>query len=161
MFFAAISSAMVVTSAREDWQRLELPAILWVSTGLLLISSLTFEFAKRSVRQKGAPGARRWITITSLLGVGFLAAQLAGWSQLIEQGVAMAGQPSGAFFYLLTAAHGLHLLGGIIVLGYVTTRASLMRPWPRTIAVVEASALYWHFMDALWLYILGLLVWLG
>jgi cytochrome c oxidase subunit III len=161
MFFAAISSAMVVSSVREDWKHVRLPSIFWLSTAILLTSSLTFEAAKRAVRRQGAKAVRRWILVTALLGIGFLAAQLTGWSQLLAQGVALKGQPSGAFFYLLTAAHGLHVLGGLCVLGYVVTRVSLRRPWERPKAVVEASALYWHFMGVLWLYILALLLTLG
>jgi cytochrome c oxidase subunit III len=161
MFFAAISSAMVVSSAREDWLHVKLPPVLWLSSAVLLASSLTFEAAKRAVRGRGAKEVRKWITLTAILGVGFLFAQLSGWSQMLAQGVTMSGQPSGAFFYLLTAAHGLHVLGGVCVLGYVVTRVSIRRPWPRPKAVVEAAALYWHFMGVLWLYIVVLLLYLG
>jgi len=161
MFFAAISSAMVVSSAREDWQHVSLPSILWLSTAILFGSSLTFEAAKRAVRRRGAKDVRKWVLVTALLGVGFLVAQLSGWTQLLSRGVVLRGQPSGAFFYLLTAAHGLHVLGGLGVLGYVATRVSIRRPWPRPKAVVEAAALYWHFMGVLWLYILVLLLYLG
>lgn len=161
MFFASISSAMVVSSAREDWQRVTLPQVLWLSSAALLASSLTFEAAKRAVRRRGAKDVRKWVLFTALLGLGFLVAQLSGWSQLLSQGVVLRGQPSGAFFYLLTATHGLHVLGGLFVLGYVVTRVSIRRPWPRPKAVVEAAALYWHFMGALWVYIVGLLLYLG
>ena len=161
MFFAAISSAMVVSSAREDWRHISLPSVLWLSSAVLLGSSLMFEAAKRAVRRRGAKDVRRWVLFTALLGLGFLVAQLSGWSQLLAQGVVLRGQPSGAFFYLLTAAHGLHVLGGLFVLAYVATRVSISRPWPRPKAVVEAAALYWHFMGALWLYIVALLLYLG
>jgi cytochrome c oxidase subunit 3 len=161
MFFAAISSAMVVSSVREDWRHLNLPPVLWLSSAALLLSSLTFEAAKWAVRGRGAKDVRKWVLFTALLGVGFLIAQLSGWSQMLAQGVVLRGQPSGAFFYLLTAAHGLHVLGGLCVLGYVVTRVSIRRPWPHPKAVVEASALYWHFMGVLWLYIVVLLLYLG
>ena len=161
MFFAAISSAMVVSSVREDWRRIDLPPVLWLSSALLLGSSLTFEAARRAVRRRGAKDVRMWVLFTALLGIGFLFAQLSGWSQMLAQGVVLRGQPSGAFFYLLTAAHGLHIMGGICALGYIVTRVSIRRPWPRPKAVVEAAALYWHFMGALWLYIVGLLAYLG
>lgn len=161
MLFAAISSAMIVRSAGEDWLHVQLPPVLWFSTALLLGSSLVFEMAKRAARQHGPRTMRMWVALTALLGVGFVAAQLSGWSALLAQGVVLKGQPSGAFFYLLTAAHGIHVLGGICVLAYVTLRASMSRPWPRAKAVVEACALYWHGMGALWLYVLGLLLYLG
>jgi cytochrome c oxidase subunit 3 len=161
MLFAAISSAMIVRSAGEDWLHVELPAVLWVSTGLLLISSLVFEMAKRSARHQGPRSMRIWVALTALLGIAFVAAQVEGWSQLLAQGVVVKGHPSGAFFYLLTAAHGLHVLGGLCVLVYVVIRTSLSNPWLHAKAVVEASALYWHAMGALWLYVLGLLLYLG
>jgi cytochrome c oxidase subunit 3 len=161
MFFAAISSAMVISSAREDWKHITLPPVLWLSSAALLASSLTFEGAKRAVRRRGAKEVRNWVLLTVLLGAAFLAAQLAGWSQMLAQGVVLRGQPSGAFFYLLTAAHGLHVLGGMSALVYVAMRVSIRRPWPRPKAVVEAAALYWHFMGALWLYIVVLLLYLG
>ncbi len=161
MLFAAISSAMIVRSAGEDWLHVELPGVLWVSTGLLLVSSLVFEVAKRAAQRQGPRATRVWVTLTALLGLAFVVAQLAGWSELLSQGVVLKGQPSGAFFYLLTALHGLHVLGGICVLTYVAIRASLRRPWAHAKAVVEASALYWHGMGALWLYVLGLLLYLG
>ncbi len=161
MFFAAISSAMLISSAREDWKQIDLPSVLWLSSAVLLGSSLTFEAAKRAVRRRGAKEVRRWVLLTALLGLSFLVAQLSGWSQLLSQGVVLRGQPSGAFFYLLTATHGLHVLGGLFVLGYVVTRVSIRRPWLRPKAVVEAAALYWHFMGVLWLYILALLLLLG
>ena len=161
MFFAAISSAMVVSSVREDWRHVDLPPVLWLSSAALLVSSLTFEAAKRAVRGRGAKDVRKWISFTALLGVGFLIGQLSGWSQMLSQGVVLRGQPSGAFFYLLTAAHGMHVFGGLCVLGYVVMRVSIRRPWPRPKAVVEAAALYWHFMGVLWLYIVVLLLYLG
>ena len=161
MFFAAISSAMVVSSVREDWRHVDLPPVLWLSSAALLVSSLTFEAAKRAVRGRGAKDVRKWMLFTALLGVGFLIGQLAGWSQMLSQGVVLRGQPSGAFFYLLTAAHGMHVFGGLCVLGYVVMRVSIRRPWPHPKAVVEAAALYWHFMGVLWLYIVVLLLYLG
>lgn len=161
MLFAAISSAMIVRSSGAGWLHVQLPPVLWLSTALLLGSSLVFEMAKRSARQHGPRTMRVWIVLTALLGVGFVVAQLSGWSALLAQGVVLKGHPSGAFFYLLTAAHAIHLLGGVCVLAYVTIRASMRRPWPGAKAVVEACALYWHGMGALWLYVLGLLLYLG
>ncbi len=161
MFFAAIVSAMIVRRAGEDWRSLDLPQALWFSTAALLLSSLTFEFARRQLR-RGAPGAlRAWTTATAALGLAFLAAQYAGWLDLLQQGIAVSGRISGSFFYLLTAAHGAHVAGGLIVLGYITVRVWRAAHWPTRKPAIEAAALYWHFMDVLWLAILTLLVFLG
>ena len=158
MFFAAIISAMVVRRAGTDWRTLDLPNALWISTALLLLSSAVYEVARRGT---GAKILRQGLAASLALGLGFLAAQFVGWRELMDQGVVMGQSASGAFFYLLTAAHGAHVLGGICVLGYATARAWSPRPWPTREAVVDATGVYWHFMDALWLALLAVLVVLG
>ena len=155
MFFAAIISAMVVRRAGTDWRTLDLPNALSVSTALLLASSAVYELARRGA---GIKAVRQGLTASLALGLGFLAAQVVGWRELMDQGIVMGQSASGAFFYLLTAAHGAHVLGGICVLGYATARAWSARPWPTREAVVDATGVYWHFMDALWLVLLVVLV---
>jgi cytochrome c oxidase subunit 3 len=161
MLFAAFTSAMVVRSGMSsDWQALELPHVLWLSTAILLISSVSIEKARRSLWREQIAGLRRWMTITAGLGALFLLSQLVAWQQLAASGVFVSTNPSSSFFYLLTAAHGLHLLGGLLTLGYVTIRLWRGSFWPTRAAAVEAAALYWHFMDGLWVYLLVLLtVW--
>jgi len=88
----------------------------------------------------------------------FLVGQYLAWRQLAAAGVYVATNPSSSFFYLLTGAHGAHLLGGVLALGYVATRAWLDRAWLRRRAAVEATAIYWHSMDGLWIFVLLLLV---
>jgi cytochrome c oxidase subunit 3 len=102
-------------------------------------------------------GLRRWVGITAVLGAAFLALQYAGWAQLAARGIYVASNPSSSFFYVLTAAHGLHLLGGVIALSYVVYRIWRPTVWITREAVVESTALYWHFMDGLWVYLVLLL----
>jgi len=162
MFFAAISSAMVVRRGTgDDWTRVVLPNVLWVSTVLLVVSSATFEFARLQLRNGTLARLRGWIALTALLGAGFIVAQYLGWSELFEQGIYVSSSPSSSFFYLFTGAHALHLSGGMVVLAYVTLRTWSARPWATRAPVIEASALYWHFMDALWLYLFGLMAYLS
>ena len=159
MFFAAITSAMVVRRGiGEDWRSTDLPQALWISTALLVISSLTFEAARRQLRQGTLERLRGWVSATALLGAGFLLAQYAGWRELFDRGVFVSTNPSSSFFYLLTAAHGVHLAGGLLALSYVALRVWRRAYWPTRASVIEASALYWHFMDLLWLYLLVLLI---
>lgn len=159
MFFAALTSAMVVREGLSaDWQPFSLPPVLFASTLALLLSSLTIERARRQMRQGLEAGLRRWVNVSACLGLAFLACQVAGWAALSERGIYLASNPASSFFYVLTAGHGLHLLGGVAVLGYVWARARSARPWPTRAAAVEGTALYWHFMDVLWIYILGLLL---
>lgn len=159
MLFAAFTSAMVVRKGiSNDWRAIELPAILWASTAILLISSYSIEKGRRAMRQADQASLRMWIGVTAGLGAAFVVSQLAAWQQLAERGIFLASNPSSSFFYLLTAAHGIHLLGGIMTLGYVTFRVSRSAYWPTQTAAVEATTLYWHFMDGLWVYLLVLLM---
>lgn len=159
MFFAALTSAMVVRQGLSgDWQPFSLPVVLYASTAVLLASSFTIERARRSMVEGSTAGLRRWVNVSAALGLLFVAGQLLGWQALAGRGIYLASNPANSFYYLLTAGHGLHLVGGICALGYIWLRARSARPWPTREAAVEAAALYWHFMDVLWIYILGLLL---
>lgn len=159
MFFAALTSAMIVRQGLSgDWVPVAVPPVLYVSTLVLLVSSFTVERARREAVRRGSDGLRRWMNVSAGLGLAFLACQLLGWQDLAGRGLYLASNPANSFYYILTAGHGLHLLGGIAVMGYVWVRIRTSRPWPTRLAVVEATALYWHFLDVLWIYILGLLM---
>ena len=159
MFFAALTSAMVVRQGLSgDWQPFSLPPVLYVSTLVLLVSSFAIERARRETRKSSQVGLRRWVNVTSVLGLAFLACQVVGWQELVGRGLYLASNPANSFYYLLTAGHGLHLLGGIAALGYIWARTRSAGAWPTREAAVEAAALYWHFLDVLWIYILGLLL---
>jgi cytochrome c oxidase subunit 3 len=158
MIFAAFTSAMVVRSGISgDWQAIDLPAVLWLSTAILLASSFTLEKAKGLMHRKLDAGLRRWMGITAVLGGLFLVLQYVGWTELAARGIYLASNPSSSFFYLLTAAHGVHLLGGVIAMSYVMYRIWRPAVWVTREAVVESTALYWHFMDGLWVYLVLLL----
>lgn len=162
MMFTALSSAYIVRSASaNDWQPLTMPGVLWLSTALIVISSGTLEAARRKLKDTANDGHRRWLLFTVALGVGFLVSQLFAWRQLVRQGVYVASNPHSSFFYLLTAAHGTHLLGGLAALTYLSLRRRA--PHDNELAVAKAQAgtdavtLYWHFMDFLWIYLFVLL----
>lgn len=165
MTFAAFTSAMVVRQgASQDWQSFALPRILFVDTAVLLASSLTLEMARKRVAAfvHGAQGlhaaAARWLWLTLALGLLFVAGQYAAWLRLRAEGLYLATNPSSSFFYLLTAAHGLHILGGLVGLGLVIGRFARRAPTLR-VSTLSTVAYYWHFMDVLWIYLL-LLLWL-
>jgi cytochrome c oxidase subunit 3 len=154
MLFGAFTSAMVVRKGlSNDWVSTTLPHILYVNTLLLIASSVTLELSRRAL-SKGAKGFSPWLFATVALGVAFVAGQLTAWRELAERGVYLSSNPSGAFFYLMTAAHGLHLLGGILALGYVAAKAPSIAAGRKKRTAVDVAALYWHFMDGLWIYIL-------
>ena len=157
MFFMALASAFLVRRGTSgDWIPVHLPAVLWLNTLALLASSLTLERARRALSRLDLSGFRNLWTVTTVLGVLFLIGQLVAWRQLVAQGVFMASNPGSSFFYIITAAHGLHILGGVAALLYV-----LVRKFDNTrIALptaAEVTSYYWHFMDGLWIFLLALL----
>jgi cytochrome c oxidase subunit III len=162
MLFVALTSSYIVRSASSnDWQPIAMPKVLWLSTALIVISSITMEVSRRSLKQQRNAGYGRWLLITVALGLAFLASQLLAWRQLARQGVYLASNPYNSFFYLFTAAHGLHLLGGILALGYLSLRTTKKRSTVegelRRVGAADAATIYWHFMDGLWVALFMLL----
>jgi cytochrome c oxidase subunit 3 len=157
MFFMALASAFLVRRGTSgDWIPVHLPAVLWLNTLALITSSFTLERARRSLSRLDLSGFRKLWAVTTILGALFLIGQVVAWRQLVAQGVFMASNPASSFFYIFTAAHGLHLLGGVGALLYV-----LVRKFDNTrIALptaAEVASYYWHFMDGLWVFLLALL----
>ena len=150
LFMALVSAFIVRRGASNDWMSLVVPRILWLNTAILIASSCTLVRARKLLASSDFAGYRRWWLATTMLGLLFLAGQLMAWHKLVTEGVYLATNPSSSFFYVFTAFHGLHLLGGIIALLYVAIRP--VRP-QRQMAVTEAAAMYWHFMDGLWVFI--------
>ncbi len=154
MFFATLTSAMVVRKGlSNDWRPISPPGVLWLNTFLLLLSSATLERSRRLMFRQPGRFAFWWLA-TLGLGLVFIAGQLVAWRELASQGVFLATNPSSSFFYLLTASHGVHLAGGMCALTYLNIRRR-RRPLTRT--VVDVTAIYWHCMDGLWVYLFLLL----
>ncbi len=168
MFFLALASAYVVRKGLSgDWIPLGLPRILWLNTAVIIVSSLTIERARRLLAPqatglsdfRGWPRRwRGWWGLTTALGVAFLVGQLIAWRQLAAAGIYLATNPSSSFFYLITTAHGIHLLGGLVALSVVGFRS-----WPAEARVnhstaVTVSAIYWHFLGVLWVFLFLLLL---
>jgi cytochrome c oxidase subunit 3 len=162
MMFAAFTSAFIVRKASLDWQTFTLPSILYFNTLLLIASSVTLEIARRRIAtfmgglKTQVESPARWLYITLFLGLLFVAGQYVVWTQLRAEGLYLATNPSSSFFYLLTATHALHVLGGLGGLIYVIRK--LNKSVLRRNQLV-ATARYWHFMGALWVYLL-LLLWM-
>ena len=161
MLFTALSSAYVVRSgSSNDWIRIAMPRVLLLSTALILVSSVTIEISRRNLKDAFFAGHGRWLLITMLLGLGFLFTQLVAWRQLSAQGVYLSSNPHSSFFYLLTAAHAFHLAGGLFALIFLWIRSRLNREVKVSAtrqASTDAITIYWHFMDALWIYLFLLL----
>ncbi|MBI4165303.1 MAG: heme-copper oxidase subunit III [Acidobacteria bacterium] len=158
MLFAAFTSALVVRQGLgENWGSTPLPRILWLNTLVLLASSATLEFSRRSLARRAPESFSIWLHVTAGLGVIFLVGQLAAWRELAARGFYLASNASASFLYLLTATHALHLLGGVVALGYVVLRSGAIARGNQRRVALDATAIYWHFMDGLWIYILILL----
>jgi cytochrome c oxidase subunit 3 len=154
MFFMALTSSYIVRRGLgNDWQNFALPRILWVNTIILLASSATLELARKALARGQNEAFRNLWLLTTGLGLVFVGGQLAAWRQLHAAGVYLATNPSSSFFYLFTAAHGLHLLGGVIALLYVAFRSWRKSRTTQTIAA-EVAGIYWHFLDGLWVFLL-------
>jgi cytochrome c oxidase subunit III len=159
MSFLALTSALIVRKgAAMDWRQFTLPSILYLNTLVLFASSVTLEIARRRVAafMGGIRTANpaTWLHVTLALGLLFIAGQYVAWRQLSAQGVYLATNPSSSFFYVLTAAHALHVLGGLGGLVRVIRQLghSVLRR-----STLDATSRYWHFMDVLWAYLLVLL----
>ena len=157
MFFMALISAWVVRRGfpNSDWQPIELPRVLWLNTLILAASSFTLARSRRCLIAGREADHRHWWGVTAALGAFFLVGQILAWRQMLATGLFLATNPASSFFYLFTAAHGLHVLGGIAVLLVVGLR-STRRLTLET--ATRVAALYWHFLGGLWLLILAILV---
>ncbi|HLR07352.1 MAG TPA: cytochrome c oxidase subunit 3 [Pyrinomonadaceae bacterium] len=155
LFTALISSYIVRSASGNDWVPIAMPKVLWLSTSLILLSSVTMEISRRSLKALNDAGYGRWLIVTVVLGLGFLGSQLMAWRQLVRQGVYIASNPHSSFFYLFTAAHGVHLLGGLVALSFLLLRTTRKRDTAegelRRVGAADAGTIYWHFMDGLWI----------
>jgi cytochrome c oxidase subunit 3 len=154
MSFAAFTSALVVREGNTDWSHLALPSILYVNTVFILASSATLEVSRRIL--SGTEGRRRakaGIGLTLLLGLAFCFGQYRAWLDLRSHGIYLATNPNSSFFYVLTFMHALHVAAGLLALAYLAYRLRASRTAFRR-NIFENTAIYWHFMAALWVYLL-------
>lgn len=127
------------------WDPIPLPPTLWLSTGLILAASGTFEAARRVFRHGNRLVASRFLIFTGCLGAAFLASQFTAWRELVNYGAFLSQNPHSSFFYLFTGLHAVHLLGGLAALLVVLIRRSPRRE------LVDMVAYYWHFLAILWI----------
>jgi cytochrome c oxidase subunit III len=156
MFFMGLAATFLVRKMGRDWVPVHLPFMVWVNTIILLASSGTIELARRKEAANDLQGFRTFWRVTTALGVLFLIGQVVAWRELVAEGFYVNTNPASSFFYIFTAAHGIHLLGGIGALFYVLLRNFDKTKLTRSVAA-EVTSYYWHFMDGLWLFLLALL----
>jgi cytochrome c oxidase subunit 3 len=158
MSFAAFTSALFIRQASTDWTHIAAPRILFISTAVLLLSSCVMEMSRREfdgasdsqIKDRGK--GLILLAATLVLGLAFVGGQYLAWRQLAAQGLYLATNPNSSFFYLLTGVHALHVLGGIVALVYLLAKLAARGSVRRNL--LNGVVVYWHFMAALWLYLL-------
>jgi cytochrome c oxidase subunit 3 len=154
MSFAAFTSALFVREGTADWTHLALPPVLYLNTLLLLASSATLEAARRRLgEEEGTSKASAWVLLTLTLGLAFCVGQYRAWLDLRAEGFYLASNPNSSFFYLLTFLHALHVCVGVAVLVYLAGRLLASHTTFR-LGLFRNTAIYWHFMTVLWVYLL-------
>jgi len=163
MTFGGLVGAYIVISTNGvmEWKPFALPIQVWISTVLILASSVTYKIAHSMLNGDRQQKAKNWLLATTVFGGMFIASQLLAWVELVRRGVYVQSNPYAGFFYILTAVHAVHVIGGIAALGYI-----LLRTWRATSSDEELTkrqqisnsvGWYWHFMDGLWIFLFLLL----
>ena len=166
MMFAGLTSAYIVRQAQGNWRLFQMPVVFWISTGVILLSSITVALGVRAFKQREMIRYRILITLTLVLGLLFGALQSIGFWQLYHQPqatilngqqtmetVRVNGNPSESFLFIITGLHLAHILGGIIALLIVFLLAYRKRVKVYNATGLEIVASYWHFVDVLWIYL--------
>lgn len=162
--FALLISAYSMRMSMADWRALPMPAVLWFSTGLLILASIALHMAVVAARCDERGALRSSLLAAAVCSLAFLSAQALAWHELAAAGYFAAANPASAFFYLITAIHGAHVLGGLVALCRTSARAfaipkDLAPKIPRELTLsVELCAIYWHFLLLVWLVLFSLLM---
>ncbi|MEY2902133.1 MAG: hypothetical protein RLY89_1239 [Bacteroidota bacterium] len=164
MMFAGMTSAYIVKKNQSSWLQFDLPLIFWYSTAVILASSLTMYLATKAMKAREMSRYRTLITITAGLGLAFLVMQYLGFKDLEARDIALIGPKSNSaasFLFVITVLHMLHVLGGVIALLIVFAKAFRSNVKNYSSVPVEVVGTYWHFVDALWIYLFLFYNWIG
>ncbi len=160
---AVLFSIMVVAYAERmslgDWRSLPDPWLLWPNTAMLILSSMALQYASGGARDGRVDGVKTGLIAGGAFAAAFLIGQLLVWRDLVGSGYFAATNPAYAFFYLLTAVHGLHLMGGLVAWGRTSAKVWNNVGEVRVVRLsVELCAVYWHFLLLVWLVFFALLL---
>lgn len=163
MMFAGLTSAYIVKSNLAGWRDVPMLNIFWVSTVVILLSSLTMQMALRAFRQRDMKNYRSLIAVTFVLGIAFVVLQSFGFKTLWEEyGITFKGSAgAGQFLYVIAGLHALHVFGGIITLMVLFIKAFFGKTKLYSAVPIEVAATYWHFVDILWIYLLLFFIVIG
>jgi cytochrome c oxidase subunit 3 len=164
MTFAALLGAygFLAVNQAAEWQPFTLPYQVWVSTAIIAVSSFTYHLASKAMQAEQQANVRKWLVVTSVLGGLFISSQIVVWWELVQRQFYMYKNPYAGFFYILTIAHSVHVIGGIIALGAATLRTWYPTQSEKDITrrkdIVRTIGWYWHLMGGLWVLILTFLL---
>ncbi|NCI45283.1 cytochrome c oxidase subunit 3 [Sediminibacterium soli] len=164
MMFAGLTSAYIVKKNQANWLEFSLPGIFWYSTLVILLSSVTMHLSVKSFKARELGRYKALITLTALLGLVFIIMQYLGFTELESRNIALTGarsNSSASFLFVITGLHMLHVLGGVIALLVVFTRAFAAKQRHYSAVPVEITATYWHFVDVLWIYLFVFYNWIS
>jgi cytochrome c oxidase subunit 3 len=163
MMFAGLTSAYIVKRSQASWLMLEIPVIFWYSTAAILASSITVQLSLKALKAREMMTYKRWLMITAVLGVLFLVLQIVGFKQFGANDIRLVGAGSNAsysFLLAISGLHGLHVLGGVIALVVFAIQAFRVATRNYNTVPLEVAATYWHFVDALWIYLFIFFNWM-
>ena len=161
MMFAGLTSAFIVKSNQTNWVPVTIPKVFWISTAVIIISSITLQVALRSFKQREMNQYRMLIGTTLLLGVAFVVMQWLGFKDLWAQQITFKGSGAGQFLYVIFGLHAIHVIGGIIALIAIFIKAFIGKTKIYSSIPLEVMSVYWHFVDLLWIYLLVFFIIIG
>ena len=156
--FALFLSAYLMRMKLGDWLPLAEPKLLWLNTAVLVLASIAFQLTRGAARRGQPSTVKVGLFVGGACTILFLFGQLMAWQQLNASGFFLTGNPANSFFYLLTALHGLHLLGGMWVWGRTTTRMLTGADAQSVQLSVELCTVYWHYLLLVWIGLFALLL---
>jgi len=156
MTFAALSSAYMVRQSAGNWLEFRLPSMFFVSTGVIVMSSLSLWMSSRAYNLNNEKQYKGFMIGTFILGIVFLTTQYLGWMEMYTSGIDLKGNPSGSFVYIMSMIHAFHVLGGIVILSIALYHSFTLpfRMTKKRRVRLDLTATYWHFVDILWIYLL-------
>jgi len=156
MMFAGLTSGYLVRRVAGNWLQFQMPSTFAISTAIILLSSITMNMAIQAIKKGNSQRLTMAAIITFMLGVAFGVSQFLSWKYLVNEKIFLTGSESTAsssYLYVLSALHLCHIVGGLVALGVVSVRSRLGKYSAQNYLGVKLCVIYWHFLDALWVYL--------
>lgn len=154
MMFAGLTSAYIVKRNQPNWTSFDIPVMFWISTAVIILSSLTLYLASKAFKERGMSRYRLLMAVTLGLGIFFIVFQVLGFAELWEQGLTLQKNVAYSFLYVIVGIHAAHVLGGVVSLLVMSLRAFNSKVRVYSSIPLELVSTYWHFVDVLWIYLL-------